>query len=214
MDLYTLFVIIVVWNLVPVILTASLPVPLQTKIDAIRCFMFDSCPKGLAVLLPDLLAPIVVPIALLFTKREDDHLPKLFSWWDNDVSINGDREEYWASDYTGTTYYAKAHPRSFWARFVWLGFRNRASRLSQMLGYTHKEGDTREQFGDPKTGRDHEGWALNRAGDVYQVYLVKKLGPLCVRINYGYKVWGILGDGRKTANVVNISFSLISWTGK
>ena len=38
----------------------------------------------------DWLAPIVVPFALLWCKETDTKLPKLFSKWDNNVSINGD----------------------------------------------------------------------------------------------------------------------------
>ena len=37
--------------------------------------------------------------------------------------------------YGGDCYYARGHhPRSFWARYVWVGLRNRASQLSKDLG--------------------------------------------------------------------------------
>lgn len=205
---------IIAWNTIPVAIVWSLPIPDWHKIGASESFLMVAFPKGLFRLLPDLLAPLVVPIALLFTRREDNHLPWLFTWWDNDVSINGDREEYHDPNYVGTTYYANAHPRSFKARFVWLGLRNRASRLAQMLGHTYPENVDREVWGDSRTNRDHEGWAVFRAGDVYQLYIVKKLTErLCLRINYGHKIWGLEGDGRSTASVVNISFSILRWRG-
>ena len=38
----------------------------------------------------DLSAPIVMLLVLPFVKREADRLPRLFSAWDNNVSLNGD----------------------------------------------------------------------------------------------------------------------------
>lgn len=189
---------------------------MKHKILAIKCFLFTVLPRGVFVLVPDLLAPIVVPMALLFTKREDNNLPKLFRWWDNDVSINGDREEYWATEYEGGTYYSKHHPRSFLARYTWLGFRNRASKIAQDLGYfypgpTDVEQD-RETWGTYGVGRSKAGWIFNRSGKVYQIYIVKRIGKMCIRVNYGFKIWAALDhDHREQAMVVNISFSLVSF---
>lgn len=157
----------------------------------------------------------MVPIALLFTPREADHLPDWARAWDNDVSINGDRPEYWPLNYQGTTYYAKAHPRSFWARYVWLGWRNRASKAGLQLGYTYTDADAadREHWGDPMVGRDREGWTLNRVGKVFQLYIVRRVGDkLCFRLNFGHKIWSF-GDGRPVAMVVNIAASLLRWKG-
>lgn len=211
-------VLVLAWNVAPLVMIWRLPdVPREHKVRA--CYsMLDAAAKGLKVLLPDLLAPIVVAIALLQTKREDDHLPAWAWRWDNDVSINGDRPEYWRADYDGTTYYADAHPRSFKARWIWLGLRNRASALSLKLGHTYTEADKadREHWGDHATGRDHEGWTLNRAGKVYQLYVVKRLKrfpTLCRRTNYGHKIW-TNGDDRPVAMVVNITVSLVRWQGK
>lgn len=108
------------------------------------------------------------------------------------------------------------HPRSKWARYVWLGLRNRASLCAQDLGYKYAEGENkapREVWGDITIGRDKEGWNVNRLNDLYQICIIKRLGPVCIRINYGYKIW-FKGNDDPAAAVVNISFSLISWTGK
>lgn len=209
--------IVLAWNLLPLLWVACLPrVPWAHKRRAMVS-LTGAAFKGTFVLVPNLLAPLVVPVALLFTRREADRLPALFAWWDNDVSINGDLPAYWTLDYAGDTYYAPGHgPRSFVARFVWLGSRNRASALAVRLGHTWAPGEyaDAEHWGDPATGRDHAGWTLNRRGPVYQLYAVKRLGRLCLRTNVGHKVWaGSGGDARATAMVVNIALSLISWEG-
>lgn len=231
--LITLIAIVLIWNLIPNILILFVNIPWKDKIAAIKCFVFNAFPKNLLVLIPDLLAPIVVPIALLFTKWEDDKLPSIFTWWDNDVGINGDRF-YWVLDpNTGKgvplpipvedtpearalCYWAEGHhPRSFWARFVWLGLRNRASKLAEMLGYRYSDDEmlqTHTIWGDPEVGRSKEGWVVFNFKDNYQLYMVKKLGPVCIRINYGFKLWSSPPADRYSM-VVGISFSLISWKG-
>lgn len=163
---------------------------------------------SLLILIPGALAPIVVPIALLFTKWEDDKLPALFKWWDNDVSINGDHREHWGLDYQGNAYYANAHPRSFYARFVWLGLRNRCSKLVEMLGYRYELGEfeSRRILGDPKTGRDHAGYRFTYTDNICQLMIVKRIGKYCIRFNWGYKFF----DKPVTPSAA-ISFSLLSY---
>lgn len=90
-------------------------------------------------LFANLTAPVVVAVALLFTKWGDESLPSWASWYDNDASINGDVRAgdkflpisldkddalalascYWAPGH---------HPRSYWARWKWAGLRNRGKR--------------------------------------------------------------------------------------
>lgn len=206
--LFWLLLAFVAWNVAPLVVLWTREMPAVNKAYG-TVSLIGAAVKGLLVVVPSFLAPFVVLVALLQTKPEDEHLPGWAHWWDNDVSINGDQVA------GAETYYAPGHDRrSFWARFVWLGFRNRASRLSQMLG--HRWGDDYydvTSWGDSATGRDHEGWTVNRRGYVYQVYVVKRLGRLCLRMNFGYKVWAGAGDLRKVANVVNIAFSLVSWKG-
>lgn len=199
------------WNLAPIVALAFLPVPSWAKARAARS-MLRAAALGLLVIVPALLAPVVVPLALLFTPREANALPWLFRWWDNDVSINGDQPE------GAETYYALGHDRrSFWARYVWLGWRNRASRLAIILGHRYRPGeyDDAQSWGDPKTGRDHEGWSLNRRGAAWQLYAVRFLpAGLCLRSNYGFKVWAGPGDRRPVACVVNVTASILAQTRK
>lgn len=199
-----------VWNIIPMLIVAFLPtVPWHEKIEAIMSFV-SSAVRGLLSLPAILLSPIAVTIALLFTKRNDDHLPALFRWWDNDVSINGDLPEYWPIEYTGPTYYSDSEPRSYKARWIWLVVRNRASWLSQKLGMPISVGDDRQSWGDVLTERGHPGWTLRRAADAYQLYIVKSLfGKWELRINYGFKVGQYSVPTAVQANVVNITASVL-----
>ena len=214
------------WTALPFLYLATKSVPWRTKGAAYGTFV-SAALRGLLVLPVSLTAPIVVPIALLFTRWEDDKLPSFFWMWDNEVGINGDRFV-WLPDEFGVghpqpmpledtpevralCYYAKGHhPRSFYARYIWMGWRNRGAKVSEALGVTATESD-REFWGDNTIGRDKAGWTLYRNGSNYQYCSITRLGPICVRINYGFKVWGKFDKPR--AMVVNVSFSLISWTG-
>lgn len=201
--------LIVLWNFIPDLIVACLPVPAVDKLDAYKSFA-DSAWRGLVTLPVVLSSPIVVTIALMFTKRNDDQLPALFRWWDNDVSINGDLPAYWPIEYTGPTYYSASEPRSYKARWIWLVLRNRASWLSQKLGKVIHDTDERTSWGDVATETDHEGWTLRRAaGHVYQLVVIKKLGPVVLRVNYGFKVGQYAVPTAVQANVVNITASIL-----
>lgn len=204
--------LLVLWAILPMILVLSRGcIPLTVRLFA--CWSFVGAAWRTLVVTPfSLLAPIAVLLILPFVPRSANQLPAWCRAWDNDVSINGDKPEYWDPAYTGVTYYANAHPRSFWARWVWLGWRNRASWLALRLGYTYTGTETRELWGDADTSRSHAGWVLYRCGPIYQVYATRKVGPICLRANWGRKVWGT-PDGRKTAMVVAITLTAVSWQG-
>ena len=230
-----------IYFMLPVLLVICTSAPVNHKVKASLC-MLEAGLKGLVMIPVDLSAMVVMPVVLLFIKKDAQHLPKWLHWYDNDVSINGDewavfRDGEWRDlhqdpttgplrdgevavaytdpAYTGDAYYCKgSHPTSYKARVVWLAFRNRASRLAEILGYTYGDVEDRESWGDDKTGRDHEGLVLNRCDNKYQLYFVKKLGKLCYRVNYGYKLWKDNTWGKPTAPVVAIFFSILSWKGK
>lgn len=220
-----LIIVFLTWNIVPFILLWRLDVPAAVRRGASRSFA-DALLRGLVILPADLLAPVVVPVALLGTKWEDDRLPRWARWWDNDVSINGDLREpdgslspvpvedalsVEASPIILRNYWAKGHhPRSRWSRYVWLGWRNRASWLAMRLGRRFVDAPVRH-WGDPATGNGHPGWTLNEHNGVYQLYIVRKLGSLQFRFNWGFKVWGGPALGRTYAPVVNITASLKRW---
>lgn len=214
--LYLLLLLpLLLWYGLPHIVLYFFPIPMRLKFKAHMCWIRLTAIE-LLKLPVGLLAPIVVPIALLFTKFEDNELPALFKWWDNDISINGDGidsegDNAWALDYKKNAYYAKAVPRSFWARYVWLGWRNRASRLGAELGYLYKDKEFSERstLGDPLVGRDKPGWKFVYSGPICQLMVVIPLGSkLCYRFNWGYKFF----DKPRTPPV-GITFSILSRIG-
>lgn len=88
---------------------------------------------NIAIELPfEILAFIMVPIALLFCKKEDEHLPHWASWFDDpDYGINGD--EGWKSEHF------LEKERTYYARLRWL-LRNRIGVFSvKFLGVKVKD---------------------------------------------------------------------------
>lgn len=182
--------------------------------------------------LADSTAPVGVAVALLFTPRSANNLPRWARCWENNVSINGDsgatlmEDESWLQwrdtpqgmwpelvgrpqldyshpDYKGDAYYCRGHhPRSFIARYVWLGWRNRASELSWQCG-----ADVCERPRDiAGPGVGDTGWVLRQSRDLFQWHSMEKLGQWRVRRNIGYKL-GIVADresgtGRAAATAI------------
>ena len=102
------------------------------------------------------------------------------------------------------------HPRSRWARWVWLGLRNRASALAVQLGHPADYAQPVQVWGDPATSRSRAGWVLRHHNGVYQFHATRRLGALCLRTNYGYKV-DFTTWQRATLPVVCIAISALSW---
>jgi hypothetical protein len=192
--LIPLVVLMVFHNpIVPIVYLMRLPV--QDKGRIVRCFL-NAWFRNLLTIIPDLLAPVVVPVALLFTKWEDEKLPKLFKWWDNDVTINGDRSNVWVDgkpvipledtpEARALAFWVdgKHHPRSFYARWVWMGLRNRASMLSQMLG----DKDPAYMQGHTVLWQEGANYLI-RAHDRYRLSTLIPFGPVFLRVHYGFKV--------------------------
>jgi hypothetical protein len=211
---FLIFILFATSPILPLYYTRKLKgiVP-KEHIKGCRLSIWQAWFKNLITMPFDLTAPLVVPIALLFTKWEAERLPKLFRMWDNEINLNGDignptdpkgripldKKNTWA---ISNCYWAKGHhPRSFYARFVWIGLRNRASYPAWKLGYRNKPEDRRQdwQQGEPDRGA---GWQLRMVGGKYRFRYAK--APL--RIHYGYKVGG--EDWQSPGNVVAIGFSL------
>lgn len=222
-----LLALVAVWNLAPIAVVWCLPVPTKHKLGATRCFL-EAAAKGVVDIIPNLTAPVVVPVALLFCKWESEKLPSLFWWWDNNVSLNGDNADWQVVDGVPTpapypledtpevrakNYWLKGHhPRSFLSRYVWLGLRNRGSKLSEVLGVSLAPRDhDREMWGIDPIGQGVQGWALYRAGDAYQLHWIKKAGPLELRASTGYKIWRSNVWSVARASVTNITISARGW---
>lgn len=187
----------------------------------------------------DLSAPLVMLIVLLFVPRSANHLPRAFSKWDNNVSLNGDGRGWYDaatgqwfdvrvkpapagvptishSDpaYGGDCYYARGHhPRSYWARYIWVGLRNRASQLSAQYGVQVIE-RPRCISGNPDIHRNgpYGHFVLEWRGH-YHYKSMRRLGPLVVIRSYGHKLEIPFknGTGQGRAAAVAIGRSLKRW---
>ncbi len=211
-------------------------IPATLKPAVLTC-LDDAYAANRRTWLYDATAPLVTAVALLLTPRSANHLPRWARKWDNNVSLNGDgevvlRDGQWVNlrdigwmpehgervytyddpAYTGDAYYAKGHhPRSWWARWVWVGWRNRASALSLALG---REVPVRPVVlaGDPDIGTDREGFTLFACGDTYGYRSIRKVGPFALIRHYGFKL-GIVrntesGTGRAAAVAIGRSLKL------
>ena len=187
----------------------------------------------------DLTAPIVVAVALMFTPRRADRLPRLFRAWDNNVSLNGDGHGWMDEDgewhhgrdgvqprpgtyiysyddplYAGDAYYAEGHhPRSFWARYIWVGLRNRASQLSAEYGVQVIE-RPRCISGNPHIHRNGPyGHFVLEYGERYHYKSMRRIGPFTLIRSYGHKLEIPYknGNGQGRAAAVAIGRSLKRW---
>ena len=211
--------------------------PADVEAEAIACFD-DARKRQRKTWWYDASAPLVTFIALMFTPRDANKLPKWASRWDNNVSLNGDGEwierdgkqltlghdvpwdavqpgevvhRYDDPAYTGRAYYAKAHPRSFWARWVWVGWRNRASKLSLDMGEYVNARPT-VYFAEPAelASRSRDGYYLLRHGNLYQWRQHKRHGPIVLSRNLGFKLehvrYSAAGQGMASAVAIGFSF--------
>lgn len=128
------------------------------------------------------------------------------------VAVGGRVYRYSDPDYGGDCYYARGHhPRSFWARYVWLGWRNRASALALALGREVHERPV-VLAGDPDIGTSRAGFTLFGYGDTYGYRSIRKVGPFALIRHYGFKL-GIVrntesGTGRAAAVAIGRSLKL------
>ena len=214
----------------------QLGLPVEVEAEAIACFD-DARARQRRTWLYDATAPVVTAIALLFTKRSADRLPAWARKWDNNVSLNGDGHG-WLDDagqwhhgrdgaprppgahlysyddplYGGDAYYAEGHhPRSFCARWVWVGWRNRASKISLDLG-EYVNARPIVDFAEPAelAGRSRDGYYLLRHGGLYQYRQYERRGPVVVIRNLGFKLEHVMyspsGQGVASAVAIGISF--------
>lgn len=213
-------------------------VPEEMHAEALACFK-RAKKKSVPAQIAGLFAPIVVAFLILTRqlKWNDDNVPKWVWWYDNNVSINGDGWgtllpdgsclnytdhelvaagkgiplHYGDPRYTGDAYYAKGHhPRSAWARFIWLGFRNRASALAQAQG---------EAF-DPKvTPTVWSKGDLEKDGEQYKIVYSSGLwnfdqrrmvffGKLKMRRNVGFKIENAIIEGKSVAMCIYYQFAV------
>ncbi len=127
----------------------------------------------------------------------------------DNVEVSAKSLAYWVG--------GKFHPRSFIARYVWLGIRNRASKASADAGFiiTDELKDSFRSWGNPKVGTEVDdqvvtGTYLSNVGEYYQVFGFHPVKIGYRRTNYGFKINNVInGPDRATnpAMVIAIGFS-------
>jgi hypothetical protein len=144
-----------------------------------------------SLLLVQFIGLFVVPIALLFTPREAEHLPPWALWWDNpDDGINGD--DHWR------VRWKEGQTRDYWVRFVWLALRNRASYFGKkIIGFRTADIIEWRDYGRVDLNREERrpGWRVMLAkdflGDWYPMiqFIVPIGGAWCIEGKFGWKLW-------------------------
>ena len=135
------------------------------------------------------------------------------TWEDYNAALARGAYRYTYDDplYHGDAYYAKGHrPRSFWARWVWVGWRNRASQLSVDLG---RDVAARPLCisGNPDIHRNGPyGHFLLKSGNCYHYKSINRWHGLALIRSYGYKLEIVRHsqDGTGLAAAVAIGRSL------
>lgn len=173
-------------------------------------------------------APFVMAWVVPKLPWDAEHLPANYARYDNDVSINGDPWPWkevngeWirfapiedTPEARAKCYWANgSHPRSKWARYVWLGWRNRATSYAAELGVPAELGIS--VWGNHDVSNALPGVAVYRMGKHWQILVVEKVRglPLVVRKNYGFKINNVLNNQHTVANVTTIAFSLLRYKG-
>ena len=157
----------------------------------------------------ELLAFMVVPVALLFCKKDDEHLPKIFRWFEdaNDyydgkcAAINGDSG--WREKHS-----PEPTNRTYKARLLWL-LRNRIGHFSsEILGV--KVSDINpysiQTIGDPNitsNGGKKSGFCkvtciLKDGRERFGFYKIVRYGKFYCSLYLGWKLMDIAG-----ANALN-----------
>lgn len=197
------------------------------------------------VVIYSLTAPLVMFFVLPFVKWKAENMPKLFWQWDNNINMNGDRRTYQDSTVTyyhwgdkkmvtdnrwqdhdlkseraiANCYWAKGHhPRSFWARWIWLGTRNRAKAFHQSMS---KDVDlSKEQviYGTIYDGKN-DNIAARFSNGLWQLHgnrtIVFKFLKWNFKIrlvqNFGYKINNAFVEQKTGAMPVYVSGSYKDW---
>lgn len=224
-------------------------VPKERQAEAIACFK-EGKSQDSKVLFYGILAPLVVPIALIFTKWSAERLPTLFWQWDNNINPNGDNgpwnevpktyfhngdrrvvtEHHYQSENPDDIsafercYWAEGHhPRSAWARYIWLGWRNRAKAMYQSMGKPVDLTIVDEFWGNPNQNRSIEGthvrtnnglWQMRRTKKMVIKYWPGKTLNMCLVQNFGYKVNNAHAEQKVLAMPVYIMSAIKRWEGE
>ena len=171
-----------------------------------------------------LLAPIVMAWVCPRLEWEAEHLPHRYRHWDNEVSINGDRGNWYTDEVENRhkrhpipyekgnslnsrgmpfNYYApkKLSARHWFSRYIWLGWRNRAVAYYSQFGAKEPDHDKLDQIKKWEYNTEKENIEVFYYETYMQVFYRRKVGPLHLRANLGYKLSNVDGITRKARPV-------------
>lgn len=119
-----------------------------------------------------ILGIFILPLVLLFVKKEDKNLPSLFSWWDNPkYGINGNAD--WEKRLNDYGWGFK--PTDFWSRYIWL-IRNPVGGFNkQYLAITIPKGTMLTHSGDSGVGdKVKDGYSfIESSSGHFELYHIK-----------------------------------------
>lgn len=169
-------------------------------------------------------APIVMAWVCPRLEWEAEYLPHRYRHWDNEISINGDRGDWYMDEVENRfkrhpvpyekgnsknsrgkwyNYYApkKLSPRHWFSRYIWLGWRNRAVAYFSQFGAKEPEHDKLDLVKKWEYSTEKEYVEVLYYETYMQVYYKRKVGPLHLRANLGYKLFNIDGVSPKARPV-------------
>lgn len=162
-----------------------------------------------------------------FWPKLETHLKR----FDNNISINGDRGNWVRDDVNGVDYHgvkfsrgpvpledtpeARAknyyafglHPRHNLARYVWLGWRNKASNYAKMLGPVIDREAHLTTYEWNNGEYDHVTFYFKNG--YWQMMMVKKYWKFLLKRNLGYKVNNVYGDLTNQVQVTYKDFAVV-----
>lgn len=156
-------------------------------------------------------APIVMAWVCPQLEWEAEHLPHRYRYWDNEVSINGDRANWYFDEAekawkrhpipydkgNGLNFYGKPYnyyapkklsPRHWFARYIWLGWRNRAAAYYAQFGVQEPTPDKIKEIQKWEYATEKERIEIYHYNGSMQLIYHRKYGAFHVRANMGYKL--------------------------
>jgi hypothetical protein len=158
-------------------------------------------------ILADILNLIVAPIVVLFS-NERGWLPSQLSWFQTpDNPLDGDTG--WKTEHRPFLVESSKFKR-YINRVFWLYRNSMYGFAIDVLGAKVLPTDTFEILGSPKVSNRplYNGLVIRkitRDGSLkyFQIYYIKSWSPTrCVRINIGWKLWGVVPGSSSTCQIV------------
>lgn len=153
-----------------------------------------------------IVSPFLVPFA-----SDDGWLPSWLWWFQTpDNSLDGDKG--WKTEHAQWRFKLSPPLATFVGRVGWLWRNNLYGFSIDVMGAKVKSSDVLVVTGDTATSDNpaHSGSVtrkLYREGELvyFQWYFIYVYGKRCVRVNLGWKLWGVNGTDKNIQYVVYVN---------